>query len=212
VGTAGELDVDADGWDKRYEAEELVWGLNPKQWLVIEAEELPPGRALDLGCGEGRNALWLAGRGWLVTGVDFAGVALARAAQLAEQAGVAPRVTWVQADVSDSSTWGMSFDLVVVAYLHQISTERRSVLRAAAQVLAPRGTLLVIAHDLSNLAKGIGGPQDPNVLFTPEDVVEDLADLPGLLVLRAERGSRSVLTPDGPRVAYDVLVRVLREQ
>jgi SAM-dependent methyltransferase len=204
--------VDADGWDKRYEAEDLVWGLDPNQWLVTEAKELPPGRALDLGCGEGRNALWLAGRGWLVTGVDFAGAALARAAQLAEQADLAPRVTWVQADVSDSSTWGTSFDLVVLAYLHQVSTERRSVLRAAAQVLAPRGTLLVIAHDLSNLAGGIGGPQDPTVLFTSEDVVDDLADLPGLLVLRAERVIRSVLTPDGPRVAYDVLVRVLREQ
>ena len=144
-----------------------------------------------------------------MTGVDFAGVALARAAQLAGQAALAPRVTWVQADVSDSGTWGASIDLVVVAYLHQVSTERRSVLRAAAQVLAPLGTLLVIAHDLSNLAEGIGGPQDPTVLFTPQDVVDDLADMSGLLVLRAERVSRSVLAPDGPRVAYDVLVLVL---
>ena len=204
--------MDADGWDRRYEAEDLVWGLDPNRWLVTEAEGLPPGRALDLGCGEGRNALWLADRGWLVTGVDFAGVGLARAAQLAEQAEMASRVTWVQADVSDPSTWGASFDLVVVAYLHLVSGERRRVLRAAAQVLAPRGTLLVIAHDLSNLAQGVGGPQDPTVLFTPEDVVDDLADVPGLLVLRAERVSRSVLTPDGPRVAYDVLVRVLLEQ
>jgi ubiquinone/menaquinone biosynthesis C-methylase UbiE len=105
----------------------------------------------------------------LVTGVDFAGVALARAAQLAEQTALAPRVTWVQADASDSSTWGASFDLVVVAYVHQVSAERRRVLRAAAQVLAPRGTLLVIGHDLSNLAQGVGGPQDPALLFTPEE-------------------------------------------
>ncbi len=89
-----------DGWDKRYEAEDLMWGLDPNQGLVSEAAELPPGRALDLGCGEGRNSLWLAGRGWQVTGVDFAGVALARAArcQLAEQADVASRLTWVQAE------------------------------------------------------------------------------------------------------------------
>jgi SAM-dependent methyltransferase len=204
--------VDADGWDRRYEAEDLVWGLEPNRWLVTETEDLPPGRALDLGCGEGRNALWLAGRGWQVTGVDFAGVALARAAQLAERADLATRVTWVQADVSDSSRWGDAADLVVVAYLHQVSSERRRVLRAAAQVLAPRGTLLVIAHDLSNLAQGVGGPQDPTVLFTAKDVVEDLAGIPGMLVLRADRVSRPVLTPDGPGVAYDVLVRVLREQ
>jgi SAM-dependent methyltransferase len=203
--------VDADGWDRRYEAEDLVWGLEPNRWLVTEAEELPPGKALDLGCGEGRNALWLAGRGWLVTGVDFAGVALARAAELAERADLASQVAWVHADVADSGSWGGSYDLVVVAYLHQVSAERRRVLRAAAQVLAPRGTLLVIAHDLSNLAEGIGGPQDPTVLFTAKDVVDDLADMPGLLVLRANRVSRSVQAPDGPREAYDVLVRVLRE-
>ena len=77
---------------------------------------------------------------------------------------------------------------------------------------APRGTLLVIGHDLSNLAQGVGGPQDPALLFTPEDIVDDLVGMPGLRVLRAEWVSRSVLTSDGPRVAYDALVRVLREQ
>lgn len=180
----GERAVDADGWDRRYDAEGLVWGLEPNQWLVMEAEELPPGRALDLGCGKGRNALWPAGRGWQVTGVDFADVGLARAGQLAERADLAARVTWVRADVLDSSRWGDAFDLVVVAYLQQVSAERRRLLRAAAQVLAPGGTLLVIAHDLSNLTQGVGGPQDPAVLFTAEDVVDDLAGLPALNVLR----------------------------
>lgn len=204
--------MDADGWDARYDAEDLVWGVEPNRWLVQEAEALPPGRALDLGCGEGRNALWLAGRGWLVTGVDFAGVALARAARLAGRADLAARVTWVQADVSDAGAWGGSYDLVVIAYLHQVGAERRRVLRAAAEVVARAGTLLVVAHDVSNLTEGVGGPQDPSVLFTAGDVVDDLAGMPGLLVLSADRVSRSVLTSDGPRVAYDVLVRVLRER
>ncbi len=157
-GTAGEFVVDADFWDKRYEAEDLVWGVDPNQWLVTGSEELPPGRALDLGCGEGRNALWLAGRGWLVTGVDFAGVALA----LAEQADVPPRVTSVQAESRTPargerpSTWLWSPTST------RSALSGRTVLTAAAQVPAPRGTLLVIARDLSNLAMGIGGTAGPD--------------------------------------------------
>lgn len=202
--------MDATGWDARYEGNDLVWGADPNRWLVAEASGLPAGRALDLACGEGRNALWLASRGWQVTGLDFSVVALSRAAQLAEQAGLAGRLTWVRADVADAPQWGGPYDLVVVAYLHLPSAERHQVLRAAAGVLAPAGTLLVIAHDRTNLEHGTGGPQDPDLLLTPQDVVDDLAGLPAFVVERAERVYRPVVTPEGERQAIDALVRIRR--
>lgn len=202
--------MDATGWDARYDASDLVWGADANRWMVAEADQLRPGRALDLACGEGRNALWLAHRGWQVTGVDFSSVALARAAQLALQAGLADQLTWVQADVHDTGSWGGPFDLVVVAYLHLPAAERREVLRATTDVMAVGGTLLVIAHDLTNLAEGVGGPQDPTVLFTPQDVVADLAGIPQVVVERAERVYRPVATPEGERNAIDALVRVHR--
>ena len=85
-----------DAWNQRYSGTELIWTAQPNRFLVAEAEDLPPGRALDLACGEGRNAVWLARRGWSVTGVDFAGVGLAKAARLAEEAGV--EAEWDESD------------------------------------------------------------------------------------------------------------------
>ena len=102
------------------------------------------------------------------------------------------------------------FDAIVVAYLQVPAEQRRRALRLAAAGLAPRGTLLLVAHDSANLAEGCGGPQDPAVLYTPSDVVADLHDLFDLGVKKNERVLRQVETPDGERTAIDVLVRVGR--
>ena len=102
------------------------------------------------------------------------------------------------------------FDAVVVAYLQVIADERRCALRATAEVVVPGGFLFVVGHDTASLAEGVGGPQDPAVLFTPQDVVADLAEEPGLVVVKAERVRRPVVTPDGERTAIDALVRVRR--
>lgn len=195
--------VSSADWDRRYDTPDLVWTGEPNRFLAAEAVGLPPGRALDLGCGEGRNAVWLAARGWRVTADDFSGVALAKGRRLADAAGVA--VDWVEADVTDHAPAPASADLVVVAYVHLPPGERARMLSHAADALAPGGTLLVIGHDLLNLTEGVGGPRDPNVLMTPEAVA---ADLPGLVVERAERVRRPV---DGAEVdAVDTLVRASR--
>ena len=189
-----------EAWDSKYAGSDFLWKEEPNRFLVSELDGLPPGRALDLACGEGRNAVWLAQQGWSVTGVDFSEVGLAKAAQLAERRGV--EVEWVAADLLEYRP-PAGLDLVVVFYFQVPADERRLVLSRAAAALAPGGTVLVVAHDLINLGEGVGGPQEPEVLYTPEDVVADLA---GLVIERAERVRR----PVGESEAIDALVRATK--
>jgi SAM-dependent methyltransferase len=193
--------VKRDDWNRRYTGSELLWTAQPNRFLVAETEALPAGRALDLACGEGRNAVWLAEHGWEVTGVDFAGVGLDKARGLAAARGVDP--TWVDADLLEYDPPQEAFDLVAILYLQLPAGERRHVLRAAASAVAPGGTLLVVAHDRSNLEHGHGGPQDARVLATPEEVA---GDLEGLEVERADVVERR----DADVVALDLLVRARR--
>lgn len=197
--------LDRHGWDKRYEASELVWGPGPNRFLVDEVTDLRPGAALDVACGEGRNAIWLASIGWEVTGVDFSSVGLDKARRLAIERNV--RVNWVQADLT---TWEppTTYDLVVVMYLHLSGDLRHIVLARMASSVTPGGTMLVVAHDLRNLSEGLGGPQDPDVLYGPQEVVGDIGSV--LTIERAEDVRRPVLTPDGDATAIDLLVRARR--
>ena len=189
-------------WDERYATTDLIWGAGPNRFLVAEVDGLPPGRALDLGCGEGRNAIWLAQRGWQVSGVDFSKAGLDKARHLAVERGV--EVTWVRADLLDYQPDHGAFDLVIVLYIQLAAAQLAAVMKRASAALAPGGTLLVVGHDLLNLSKGHGGPQNPEVLFTPADIERDL---PGLGIERAERVLRPV-TVDGREVtAIDALVR-----
>ncbi|MEV7773577.1 class I SAM-dependent methyltransferase [Kitasatospora sp. NPDC086791] len=207
--------MDSQDWDDRYAASELVWGAAPNRWVVRELTGRTPGHALDLATGEGRNAIWLAARGWEVTGLDFSAVALERAERLTADLPdeVADRLTWRHGDARTFEGAAAGYDLVLVAYLQLPARDRRTALRRAADALAPGGTLLVVGHDLSNLTEGVGGPRDPAVLFTPEDVLADLAGL-GLRTVRAERVHREVGEPGhhgGPGgVAVDALVRLER--
>lgn len=201
--------MDADDWDERYAASELVWSARPNVFVAEACADLPPGRALDLAAGEGRNALWLAHRGWSVTALDFSPVALDKGRRLAGDTAV----EWV---LADATTWrppaGTAYDLVVVAYLQLPAVERRAAVATAYDALVPGGTLLLVAHDSSNLAEGTGGPRDPAVLMTAEDVLGDLADRPHEVV-RAERAARTVEPGHGgeaERTAWDCVVQVRR--
>jgi SAM-dependent methyltransferase len=197
--------MDQSAWDERYAGPDLVWGAGPNRFLAAEAEGLPRGRALDLGTGEGRNAIWLAGRGWRVTAVDFSAVGLARAARLAGERGAG--VDWVQADLLDYQAEPDAYNLVLIVYIHLPTAGLARLFRSAVTALAPGGTLLAIGHDRDNITRGYGGPQDPGRLYTPESVT---AELPGLTIRRAERVARPVPTPAGQQVAIDTLVRAER--
>ena len=198
--------MEREDWDRRYRGTELIWTAQPNRFVVEELHGLPPGRALDLGCGEGRNAVWLAEGGWQVMAVDFSPVALDKARRLAQARGVS--VHWVLADLRGHQPESGAYDLILVAYLHLRSVERAAVLAGAAAALAPGGTLLVIGHDLANLTQGVGGPQDPAVLYTPEAIVDELD---GLTVRRAERVRRPVDTAPKSAEAVDTLVRATRD-
>ena len=204
--------MDADAWNTRYAGSDLVWSATPNQWVERELRDVRPGRAVDLACGEGRNALWLASTGWQVRAVDFAqeGLAKGRAEQSRREAtGEHLALEWVCADVVTTEQPVASADLVLVCYLQLPAPERRSALRHAAVAVAPGGVLLVVGHDSSNLHDGWGGPQDPRVLFTAADVVSDVEGL-GLITERADCVERHVETESGPRVALDALVRLRR--
>ena len=197
--------MDREGWNRRYAKTELLWSARQNRFLEAEAASLPPGRALDIACGEGRNAVWLAQRGWRVVGVDFSDVGLTKAKRLANERGV--HVEWVQADVREYMPAAGAYDLVVVLYLHLPADDRHRVLTRTASAVAPGGTLLVVGHDASNPAEGHGGPQDPAILFTPGEVAGELA---GLTIERAERVRRAIATAGGDAQAIDALVRAKR--
>ena len=199
--------MDSQGWDRRYVGRELVWTSEPNRFLVQEVDGLTPGRALDLACGEGRNAIWLAERGWQATGVDFSKVGLEKARQLEDARGV--HAEWIVADLLDYRPEAGTFQLVIVFYLQVPAAERAPILTSAATAVAPGGTFLLVGHDASNIAEGYGGPQNPAVLYTAEDVTRDLQGT-GLRIERAERVQRPVQTLEGERIALDALVRACR--
>ncbi len=203
--------MDSAEWDRRYAAKDLVWSAGPNRWVEEVAADLPPGRALDLAAGEGRNALWLAERGWTVTAVDFSAVALRRARSLAGQrlGAAADRVTLVEADLADYVPDGR-YDLVISAYLQVPAALRARALRTAADAVAGGGLLLVVAHDSDNLAHGTGGPQDPAVLYTAGDAAADIAGS-GLRVVTAEARRREVTDDDGVRFAIDCFLLARRD-
>lgn len=160
-------------WEQRYASGEAHWSGRPNDVLVAETAGLTPGTALDVGCGTGGDAIWLAGQRWRVTGVDVSRTALARAAEAAAAQGVADRTTWQHADVTSWAPPAGAFDLVTSAFLHAPGGVRDAVLARLAAAVAPGGTLLVAQHDPSDLHTVRHG-QDPDLFATGEQLAAAL--------------------------------------
>lgn len=200
----------ADYWDERYGVSERIWSGNPNAALVRETAGLVPGRALDLGCGEGADAIWLAGQGWRVVAADISRVALDRAAVHAGQAGVADRVDWQRHDLAESFPDG-AFDLVCAQFLHSpVDMPRGAILRSAAAAVVPGGVLLVVGH--------AGWPSwhahpDLEVHFpAPDEVYQDLGLAPDTWeLLVSERHEQEMNDPEGrPATRTDNTLKVRR--
>lgn len=167
--------MDQQFWDERYRSQDQLWSGAPNGVLVTEAADLPPGQALDLGCGEGGDALWLAERGWLVTAVDISRVALDRAAAAAGEA----KVSWTHADLTTFTPPAGSFDLVSALYFPLPRTAPHA-LEGVLAAVAPGGTLLVGFHDLRDVHDH---PHlDPQSFYRPDEIAELLDDTWTVLV------------------------------
>jgi SAM-dependent methyltransferase len=131
-------------WDGRYADRDQLWSGEPNGALVAETAGLTPGRVLDVGCGEGADAVWLARKGWDVTGIEVSGLALQRAAAHAHDAGV--DVRWVHAELTEAGLAPGSFDLVSAQYPALLRTPEASAERALLAAVAPGGVLLLVHH------------------------------------------------------------------
>jgi SAM-dependent methyltransferase len=184
-------------WEERYASKPLIWSGNPNPQLVAEVTGLTPGRALDIGSGEGADVIWLAQQGWQVTGLDFSQVALERGAAHAEEAGVGAATEWRHADLRTWSPGAERWDLVTSQFMHQPYGGMVPITRTLADAVAPGGTLLVVGHHPGDVETGlrwsIGG-----ALFTPEDLAPALdADV---WDVTSEVRERTVPGPDGDPV------------
>jgi 2-polyprenyl-3-methyl-5-hydroxy-6-metoxy-1,4-benzoquinol methylase len=160
-------------WDERYSGQQKIWSGNPNPQLVAVATGLTPGTALDIGCGEGSDVIWLARQGWTVTGADFSANGLARAARHAEQAGVADHVDWWQVDARTFVAGGRSYDLVTSHYLHPPDGGMVEVTRRLAEAVAPGGRLLVVGHAASEVFTQLTASQH-RAMFAAEELLPAL--------------------------------------
>jgi 2-polyprenyl-3-methyl-5-hydroxy-6-metoxy-1,4-benzoquinol methylase len=198
-------------WDERYGSTTALWSGNPNPHLVAQVGALSPGTALEVGSGEGADAIWLAARGWQVTGLDISQVALDRAAGHAGEAGaeIAARITWQQADLL---TWSPSgqFDLVTAHFIHLPGPARRSLHRRLAAAVRTGGTLLIVGHHPSDVSTMVERPDIPGFLYTAEDVAAELAPQEWQVVVAAAT-ERQATDPEGrPVTVNDAILRAVR--
>ncbi len=200
--------VTAAFWDERYAATHRVWSGNPNPRLVEHATDLAPGTALDVGCGEGADAVWLARRGWQVSGVDISVVALEKAARHAAEAGVAERCTWRQVDVLAGEPLPDA-DLVSAQFLHVPADRFATVYGALADAVRPGGTLLVAAHHPDDVATGLRNAELAHLLITPEQVTAVLDPARWRLQV-AGTATRPVEHEGRPVIVTDTVVVAVR--
>lgn len=200
-------------YDQRYRASPALWSGNPNPQLLAEVGSLSPGAALDAGCGEGADAIWLAGQGWRVTAVDFSAVALKRAADCAAQAGAAinSRIDWLQHDLMDWRPEPEAFDLVSAQFLQLPAAQRDVVFSALARAVVPGGALLIVGHDIGDLDQHIHRPPRREAYFTAEDLAAGMLEPEAWhIVTRASR-PRSVRADDGSEVTvHDAVLHAVK--
>lgn len=195
-------------WDERYGGEGRTWSGRPNAVLVSEASGLPVGRAVDLGCGEGGDAIWLAERGWQVTAIDFSEAGLRKAAEHAAERGVADRIEFRQADLRTWAPAGERWDLVTSCFLHLLDHGMVDATRRMAEAVAPGGTLLVAGHHPDDEHTGLRWSL-PGVMFTAEELVPAVD--PDAFDVRAEARQRSE-TRDGETHAVTDAVLVAKRR
>lgn len=192
--------MDEAFWDERYGSAHRVWSGNPNPQLLAEAATLIPGTALDVGAGEGADAIWLAQQGWQVTAADLSSIALGRGREHAEEAGadIAEKITWLHADLGEWESSGPGFDLVSLQFFHLPSAVRVPIYERLAAAVADGGVLLIAGHHPSDLETTARRMPTADPLFTPEQMVAELGD--GWKILVAESRPREAVDPEGETI------------
>lgn len=205
---------DADFWDRRYRGSDRVWSGLPTALLRSEATGLPAGRAAELGCGEGADAIWLAQQGWKVDAVDFSPVALTRVSKYAAQAGpeIAARITTIEADLSEWTPSPDHYDLVCAQFLHVPADLRATLVHRAAASVLPGGHLLLIGHDRSDLQTGVSRPGHPGLYFTGEEIFAQVDAAAWSMDTNRVVARSGVDTSGAPTTVHDVVVRLQRRR
>ncbi|MCC7371859.1 MAG: methyltransferase domain-containing protein [Chloroflexi bacterium] len=199
-------------WDERYGSKTQIWSGNPNQRLVEQIGDLAPGRALDVGCGEGADVVWLASRGWDTTGVDVSPIALERGERAAAEAGreIAARTHWQQVDLLTWTPKPAQFDLVSAHYIHLPLETRRAVFGRLADAVRPGGTLLIVGHHPSDLETRVGRPNLPALMFTAEEIA-GLLDASAWEILTCDAPPRPATDPEGgPITIHDAVLKARR--
>lgn len=205
-------------WDGRYLSASQLWSGQPNPQLVAQAAGLTPGNALDVGCGEGADVIWLARQGWTVTGVDISAVALERAAGHAAACGdeIARRISWRQADLLSCDPGPGRYDLVSAQFMYLPAGELEALHRRLAATVRPGGTLLVVLHHPDGMHAGPGSHADPAsrallaLAAEPHRLAATLD--PGTFdVLVADTVPRPMTDGDGnPATVIDTVLRAVR--
>jgi 2-polyprenyl-3-methyl-5-hydroxy-6-metoxy-1,4-benzoquinol methylase len=196
-------------WNERYRSQSALWSGNPNPLVITETADLTPGAALDVGSGEGADAIWLAQRGWKVTGLDLSTVALERAATHAAQQG-AEHIEWLQADLLTWEPAPDRYDLISAQFMHLPNPARDLVFGRLAASVAPGGTLLVVGHHRSDLHTTMQRPDLPDMFFTGDDIAA-LLDAGEWDVVTNAVVPRSAVDPDGNTVTIqDAVLRARR--
>ncbi|WP_232677501.1 cyclopropane-fatty-acyl-phospholipid synthase family protein [Nocardioides sp. R-C-SC26] len=202
-------------WDERYASSTRVWSGQPNRRLVEELEALPvtgAGVAVDVGCGEGADAVWLGRQGWRTIGIDVSQVAVDRATAHAADAGLAEQVSFERADVYAGDPVPGPADLVTSCFMHTPPESFDRIYAAIADAVAPGGTLVVLAHHPDDATTGLRNPELNALLIGPDQVLAVLeAHAAAWDVAVAEGRTRSQKLPEGGEVIVtDTVVRAVR--
>jgi SAM-dependent methyltransferase len=203
---------DETAWDERYRSHGALWSGQPNVQLVSEASDLDPELALDVGCGEGADAIWLAGRGWRVTAVDFSSVALERGRAQALEIGtdVAERIEWLRADLTRWKPPTARYALASAQFMHLPAGPREATFARVAASVAPGGSLLIVGHDPSDMQTTVPRPRSPELFFTADDVAASLDANEWDIVTHAARPRRAT-DPEGRTVTiHDAVLHARR--
>jgi SAM-dependent methyltransferase len=204
---------DEEFWNERYRSSSRVWSGRPNPHLVAEVAGLAPGRALEVGCGEGADAVWLAGRGWDVVAADISSVAITRAAEHARRAdpAAAGRIEWRRVDLVQRPPEPGAFDLVSAQFMQLPPEPRARLFAGLGAAVRPGGALLVVGHHPSDLTTGVRRPRVPDVLYTPDEVAALLDD--DFSIALSEARPRPAATPEGEEVTvHDSVLLALRSR